>query len=392
MLVVRARALVVLLLISLAQVHGSRTCTWTKHTNKNWGAGKVSAVTLVQKGGQAYVDVVDEVACQDKCGQWAQCTAYTWVPSTCNCQWAKVCWLADDAVLADIGRANVAAWPAENKRNSGVPASCADAAYVGGDPITIFRGVEYKFEMPNFQLLPLLQTSDLVLRGSAFPGEAAEEQWIEQVTVETLEGEMLLDVKIRHDIADFRRNDKLAGSFDTVEIRAPYWATGLLTMPENEGECGSRVPTDGQKVSAADECLQTDKYVISPEFVHPQDIVIQPFRIKNPAIGLDSATPFIEGVYIACKSMKLAVTSSSALEFYWDDKDDHRALKYAHLDIQFLDMQNASSWTGLLPEVWGLVPGPSTASVGQPRSEESVTESSMDPSRELQRLILSNLM
>jgi len=46
--------------------------------------------------------------------------------------------------------------------------------------------------------------------------------------------------------------------------------------------------------------------------------------------------------------------SSPATEYY--GPLGHLALKYAHLDLAFIEVQNITSLTGLLPELWGVQP------------------------------------
>merc|ERR1719247_2065340 len=90
-------------------------------------------------------------------------------------------------------------------------------------------------------------------------------------------------------------------------------------------------------------------------FMHPHNISVDIIRIDNPS-GMNASAPRREGVLVMCDSVKLIIVSSSAWEYYWDDKDDNRAKKYSHLDFEIMDMKDSNSFTGLLPEVWGLKP------------------------------------
>merc|ERR1711964_276406 len=91
-------------------------------------------------------------------------------------------------------------------------------------------------------------------------------------------------------------------------------------------------------------------------FAHPHNVSFHIFRLKAPEHTMDQSAPSREGVLITSASLKILVASTPAFEYYWEDRNDDRALQYAHLDFDLLDMQELSSFTGLLPEVWGLVP------------------------------------
>ncbi|CAE7777872.1 hypothetical protein AK812_SmicGene16720 [Symbiodinium microadriaticum] len=60
-----------------------------------------------------------------------------------------------------------------------------------------------------------------------------------------------------------------------------------------------------------------------------------------------------EAVLVHCRSMTAIVLSSSAYEYY---SNWVLAAQYAHLDLELLSMHNTSSFTGLLPKLWGLQP------------------------------------
>ena len=60
-----------------------------------------------------------------------------------------------------------------------------------------------------------------------------------------------------------------------------------------------------------------------------------------------------EAVVVYGQFVHLIITSSSAFEYYMNGL---LATQHAHLHIDFLYMKNESSFSGLLPEVWGLRP------------------------------------
>ena len=58
--------------------------------------------------------------------------------------------------------------------------------------------------------------------------------------------------------------------------------------------------------------------------------------------------PLLSGDFLS-----VMIFSSSAQEFY---RNGPLAAQHAHLDLELIHMRNASSFTGLLPEAWGLQP------------------------------------
>jgi len=222
---------------------------------------------------------------------------------------------------------------------SGITPAWARAG-VGGDPITHFHGVEYKFSILNYVLTELLRTEDLVVRASCFPGDQADEQWIGWVVVESTDGELLADLKIRNmtEMDGFASDGLPRSSPETLELTLPWLQTSLISFPVNE-----------------EGLVDFLNHKIMP-FYHPhQDVGIDLVKLRDYHETQPSA-PRREGLLITGASLKMFISSSSAKEYYFNDIDDHRALKYAHLDIEFLDTKKTSSWTGLLPEIWGIKP------------------------------------
>lgn len=254
------------------------------------------------------------------------------------------------------------------------PGAGASTASVGGDPVTKYQGKEYKFELPEGQLTPLLHTKDLIVHASAFAGESAGEQWIDRFMVQSADGEEVVDVRIRKDIIGFKRDKEVPGLFETLLVRAPWVGEGMLGFPSD------------------DKLIHWGKLMFQGQpFMHPKNITFDLFRIQNPS-AISFPTPRREGLVITCDSVKLVITSTSALEYYWEDPNDFHAVKFAHLDMDVIDMKDPSTFRGLLPEVWGLIP----AATGTKSSTDFVVKASGDQRSEqdanLRKLILSNLL
>ena len=51
---------------------------------------------------------------------------------------------------------------------------------VVGDPITWYRGKKIKFWFPNYKLMPMLQTPEMIIWASTFEGPTLDYQWFER--------------------------------------------------------------------------------------------------------------------------------------------------------------------------------------------------------------------
>lgn len=243
--------------------------------------------------------------------------------------------------------------------------------------MTHFDGVEYKFDLPMGQLTTLLQTKDLIVRATPFPGELPAEQWIKQIVVDTWDGERIVDVKIRPDIVSFNRTQEMPQSFETLEVRATWWGEQLLTFP-----------TKGEDI-----VIWGSFMMAGHPYEHPKNIIFDLVRIQHTE-GMDASKPRREGVIITCESVKIMIVSTSAWEYYWEDSNDTRALKHSHLDFELLDMQNPSSFTGLLPEIWGLAPRDTTVTLSKESSQDATAaHTNQNPSLHgLRKQFLANLV
>jgi len=241
--------------------------------------------------------------------------------------------------------------------------------------VTYFGGVEHKFVLPTGQLTTLLETKDLLLRASPFDGEAADEQWIERIVVDSAAGERVVEVAIRHlepDTINSRSNES-PGSLATLEVTAPWWKEGLLTFPTNN-----------------DDLIDVGTYLFSKQhYAHPHNVSFDIFRVKPPQVDrANESGPTREGILITSDSLKVVVMSTPAFEYYWEDDNAEREIRYAHLDFDLFDMKGLSSFNGLLPEVWGIKPA-----ANQPKlSTTPSKDSSSSTSQSLKSQILANML
>lgn len=237
------------------------------------------------------------------------------------------------------------------------PAGCAapgaGGALVEGDPITVFKGIEYKFLLPENRFSTLLVTSEFVVRAFPFHGEKSDEQWIERVLVESRTGTTVVDVRIRKDIGISQPRE---GSLESLEVFAPWVSSELLTLP-----------------SRSEDMVAHGSIMYDPVGwqTHAEGVSILVYRMTGDRPE-DRLLAHIEGVLIVSDGVKMIVRSSSAWEYYYESSDADLAMKYAHLDVDFFDMnEELSTLTGLLPEVWGLT-NSSNSSLATNSSEDEL--------------------
>jgi len=256
------------------------------------------------------------------------------------------------------------------------------AVAVGGDPILTIDGVEKKFTMPLHKLTLLLRTEELSVQVSVFPGEAADEQWIDRVLVTSLDGEVVADINIRKDLNDFDREKEPVNALETLTARAPWLSEPALSLPRDSD---ALVPIEGLKCCKA----------FPRQFDHHSNVSFILMRVlaaNKSSEQKDQLAPRSEGLLFSSKSVGFMVSSVSAFEYYWADQKDTRALKYAHLDINFFSMSRSHTFKGLLPELWGPDASHTECAVGGKQASKMnfgpFTRPGLPIEPELQRMIL----
>lgn len=209
-------------------------------------------------------------------------------------------------------------------------------AGVEGDPITHYAGVEHKFYLPLGKMTTLLENENFTMRATAFPGQAPDEQWIDRIVVDAKNGERVVDVTIRKDIASFNRKTHDANTLETIQVKAPWMGSGKLPF-------------------AVDSLAKLRNYHFSgAPYTHSQGISFDIFRVL-PVEGQDDNAPTREGLMVTSGATKFVIISSSALEYYYEDAHGPNPYVYAHLDMELLHTPDVSTCSGLLPEVWGVI-------------------------------------
>ena len=90
---------------------------------------------------------------------------------------------------------------------------------VVGDPITWYGGKKIKFWFPNYKLMPMLQTPEMITWASTFEGPTVDYQWFERFVVTTPGGTELVDIRVRHSEPGMNRSHFSRGDFRQLDVR-----------------------------------------------------------------------------------------------------------------------------------------------------------------------------
>jgi hypothetical protein len=199
--------------------------------------------------------------------------------------------------------------------------------------------------------------------GVAFAGDADDEQWIERVVIDSVEGIRILEVTIRKDIGQFERAKEPLGSLETIEAKVPWHSDQPILFDEHGSWEWGNFILAGETLAHESSQVELDVMVF-----------------KTPS-AIDQAAPKRAGVLVTTPVAKFVIVSSSAHEMYYVDDDDKRALQYAHLDVEFLHMDHPAKWGGLLPEVWGNIRNmiKTNATVAPTALRKQILESMLEP-------------
>lgn len=202
------------------------------------------------------------------------------------------------------------------------------AATVSGDPVSWYGNLRTEFLLPIGQHTLLLQTPDMIVVAWPFQGKG-EDQWIGKVVVASKTGDSVVEVDVQENLMKFDRNKIKANSFETLDV-----IIGPSASPSRLGQ----IPDFDEQVD------------------HPEGLVLKFGRVtgtRGPVCLQDRYFPCRETVIVISKYAKVFIESSSAVEYFGSSRD---AVDHAHLDVQVTDMFQPESFSGALPEMWGLRP------------------------------------
>jgi len=194
-------------------------------------------------------------------------------------------------------------------------------------------GKKTKFWLPNYTPMHLLRTPHIHMLGSTFPGEKGDLQWFETFAVTRPDGRNLVKVCIKRN-ARLNRSAALPGLFETLDIT-------LLDAPAPMRAI--RAPTYGSRGGA----VAWKDYGVGGGTVQ--------FRIgRQPHEPPRIYGKYFEYLYVQTPDITFAICPAHAAVEY--PSDPRKALKYSHLDLFIFEMHDASIFTGILPELWGVIP------------------------------------
>lgn len=198
----------------------------------------------------------------------------------------------------------------------------AAAGIAASDPITIFKGKKTKFWLPTNTLLPLLETPDLAVFASTFQGPEPDQQWFGRFVIALPDGAKVVDVTTDERV---RRNMNRTrhGKFSQLNVKM-----GSSTEP----------------MEMTRKSLQA---------VHGSNVKIGVGSKRFDPPRLHGAS-LVEFVHVESPSASFLIHASHAgTEF---PEDLNLQAKYAHLDWMSFDLVDVDSFTGILPELWGVQP------------------------------------
>jgi len=228
----------------------------------------------------------------------------------------------DDLITIGLCFSNT--WTEGNYIKFDANADCGSPAVVGSDPVALSNGVATVFHLPTNTWIPMLQAPDIIILGETFEGKPSE-QWFKRFAVTSMNGNRLVQVSIKDDIASFNRSAAPLDAFETLDVTLKNRTVPLKTMHP------------------------CHIHLSNPRI----DIVFRQLRwgprpIKQKRIG----PAFRECVEVLSSFVHFAICSTSAHEYYGSQWQ--LAIQNAHLDI--IKFSHSPVIVGILPELWGIHP------------------------------------
>lgn len=207
------------------------------------------------------------------------------------------------------------------------------AGVAGSDPVARFGDQVRVFQLAPYALTTLVAAPEFVIRGSVFEGsQAAEEQWFDRIVLTVPTDDRHLEIRMKKDLHE-RNFSKIPSSlFKTMDVTMGY---GQYSSPAVSAEIQG---FDGQV-----------------------PLSLLGYQVGFKRLRRDASMKFTtvgpvprECVEIAGPDLHAYVCSTPATEFHGHSHS--LALKYAHLDLAFVEIRDVANLSGLLPELWGVRP------------------------------------
>jgi hypothetical protein len=207
---------------------------------------------------------------------------------------------------------------------AGVQAATFGYSVALADPMTFVNGSKVKFWIPPDRFSPLIATPDVQLLTMPIVGSTPDLQWFDHFLVLTSDGKELVKVKVKRQESTSNRTVFRRHEFNQIELRL----------------FGNNIP--------------------EKRFQHSKM-----FRASGVTIGIGRdffgrprthSGEMSEYVMIETNSIAFVMFASHAGTEFPDDIA--MQTKYTHMDWVALEMNEEakSSFTGILPELWGTIP------------------------------------
>eukprot|EP00930_Biecheleria_cincta_P022759 TRINITY_DN16569_c0_g1_i1.p1 TRINITY_DN16569_c0_g1~~TRINITY_DN16569_c0_g1_i1.p1 ORF type:complete len:447 (+),score=71.08 TRINITY_DN16569_c0_g1_i1:25-1365(+) len=196
------------------------------------------------------------------------------------------------------------------------------------DPITIYHGQKTKFWLPYWGKHLLVQTPDLAVSASVLQGPRKDLQWFDRFYIKLPDGRQVVEVGVKREVP-----------------RNSTWRSRQLLLSQLDIKLGGSQESLRERKNHAFE---------SPD--GQVKVAIGFRRHDTPRLRGD---PITEYVNVETKSITFLLVASHAGNEFPDDVEMQN--KYVHLDWITREMIGTQSFTGILPQIWG---------VQKPMSEE----------------------
>lgn len=194
------------------------------------------------------------------------------------------------------------------------------------DPITFYKGKKTKFWLPLTGEHLLVQTPDIGIYGSVFQGPRADLQWFDRFSLRLPDGRKVLEVGVKRDSVNqnntaTRHATRHHRTFSQLDIKLGNSKEPLRTLERALWKI-----TD----SSVKVAIGTERY--DPPRLHGQ--------------------PITEYINVETDSISFLIIASHAGNEFPGDIELQK--KHAHLDWITQEMIGTRSYTGILPQIWGV--------------------------------------
>lgn len=99
----------------------------------------------------------------------------------------------------------------------------------GNDPIARFGDKFQEFELPHHVLVPLIESPDMRILGSVFPGNPSE-QWFDRMVLSSVDDTRFVELKMKKDLEEINATKLRPGAFATMDIQMGW---GSISAPQS---------------------------------------------------------------------------------------------------------------------------------------------------------------